>query len=137
MRDNEGFFVDPKNATSLAAILKGQGYRTAAFVSAFVLDSRWGLDQGFDTYFDDFDQFREVNRDDVQRKAEETASEVERWLHANKDTPFFCWVHFYDPHEPYDPPGAVRLDVRRQPVRRRDRLHGSVDREADGDVGRA
>ena len=104
VRDNEGFFVDPKNATSLAAILKGQGYQTAAFVSAFVLDSRWGLDQGFDTYFDNFDQFREVNRDDVQRKAEETASEAERWLQANKDRPFFCWVHLYDPHEPYDPP---------------------------------
>ena len=104
VRDNEGFFVDPKHATSLAAILKGQGYATAAFVSAFVLDGRWGLNQGFDTYFDRFDQFKEVNRDDVQRKAEETASEADRWLQANGDKPFFCWVHFYDPHEPYEPP---------------------------------
>ena len=72
MRDNEGFFVDPKKATSLAAILKGQSYATAAFVSAFVLDGRWGLNQGFDTYFDRFDQFKEVNRDDIQRRAEET-----------------------------------------------------------------
>lgn len=104
VRDNEGFFVDPRNAASLASILKGEGYATAAFVSAFVLDGRWGLNQGFDTYFDRFDQFQEVNRDDVQRKAEQTASEADRWLHENKDKPFFCWVHFYDPHEPYDPP---------------------------------
>ena len=104
VRDNEGFFVDPKKATSLAAILKGQDYATAAFVSAFVLDGRWGLNQGFDTYFDRFDQFKEVNRDDVQRRAEETEAQAEAWLRANKDKPFFCWVHFYDPHEPYDPP---------------------------------
>jgi arylsulfatase A-like enzyme/predicted Zn-dependent protease len=104
VRDNEGFFVDPKKGTTLAAILKARGYATAAFVSAFVLDGRWGLNQGFDTYFDHFDQFREVNRDEIQRKAEETESEAETWLVANKGNRFFLWVHFYDPHEPYDPP---------------------------------
>jgi arylsulfatase A-like enzyme/Tfp pilus assembly protein PilF len=104
VRDNEGFFVDPKKATTLAAILKARGYATAAFVSAFVLDGRWGLNQGFDTYFDHFDQFREVNRDEIQRKAAETEAEAEGWLLSNKDKRFFLWVHFYDPHEPYDPP---------------------------------
>jgi arylsulfatase A-like enzyme/tetratricopeptide (TPR) repeat protein len=103
IRDNEGFVVDPK-VTTLASILKGKGYVTAAFVSAFVLDSRWGLNRGFDSYFDHFNPYREVNRDDIQRRAEETEAEVETWLPANKDHRFFCWVHFYDPHEPYDPP---------------------------------
>ena len=103
IRDNEGFVVDSKVAT-LASILKSKGYATAAFVSAFVLDSRWGLNQGFDSYFDHFNPYREVNRDDIQRKAEETETEVERWLPAHKDGRFFCWVHFYDPHDPYDPP---------------------------------
>jgi arylsulfatase A-like enzyme/tetratricopeptide (TPR) repeat protein len=103
VRDNEGYLVDPK-VTSLAAILKGGGYATAAFVSAFVLDSRFGLNQGFDSYFDHFDAYREVNRDEIQRSAEETEAEVEKWLPANKDKPFFCWVHFYDPHDPYEPP---------------------------------
>jgi arylsulfatase A-like enzyme/predicted Zn-dependent protease len=103
VRDNEGYLVDPK-ATSLAAILKAGGYTTAAFVSAFVLDSRFGLNQGFDSYFDHFNGYREVNRDEIQRTAEETEAEVEKWLPANKDKRFFCWVHFYDPHEPYDPP---------------------------------
>ncbi len=54
VRDNGGYFVSPQSIT-LAEILKQRGYRTAAFVSAFILDSKWGLDQGFDTYFDDFD----------------------------------------------------------------------------------
>ena len=103
IRDNEGFLVDPKVET-LASILKKNGYATAAFVSAFVLDARWGLNQGFDSYFDNFNQYQEVNRDDIQRRAEQTASEVVKWLPANKDRRFFCWVHFYDPHDPYDPP---------------------------------
>jgi tetratricopeptide (TPR) repeat protein len=88
----------------LASILKEKGYVTAAFVSAFVLDSRFGLDIGFDSYFDRFNPYREVNRDEIQRKAEETESAVEQWLPANAGQRFFCWVHFYDPHDPYDPP---------------------------------
>jgi arylsulfatase A-like enzyme/tetratricopeptide (TPR) repeat protein len=103
VRDNEGYLVNPK-VTTLAAILKAGGYATAAFVSAFVLDSRFGLSQGFDSYFDQFSGYREVNRDEIQRNAEETEAEVEKWLSSNKDKRFFCWVHFYDPHEPYDPP---------------------------------
>lgn len=103
IRDNGGFLLDPKT-TTLAATLKSKGYATSAFVSAFVLDSRFGLNAGFDSYFDQFNPYREVNRDDIQRRAEETDSEVESWLPANKDKKFFCWVHFYDPHDPYDPP---------------------------------
>src|SRR5437870_5667040 len=53
VRDNGGFYVDPSHPT-LATILKASGYHTAAFVSAFVLDSRWGLGNGFDRYFDNF-----------------------------------------------------------------------------------
>jgi arylsulfatase A-like enzyme/tetratricopeptide (TPR) repeat protein len=103
VRDNDGFVVDPKVKT-VAQVLKDRGYTTAAFVSAFVLDSRWGLNRGFDVYFDNFNQYQEVNRDEVQRRAEETEAEVERWLPGNRDKRFFCWVHFYDPHDPYDPP---------------------------------
>ena len=54
VRDNTGFYV-PDSVQTLAETLKAQGYRTGAFVGAFVLDGRWGLTQGFDTYFDDFD----------------------------------------------------------------------------------
>ena len=54
VRDNTGFYV-PDSVQTLAETLKAQGFRTGGFVGAFVLDGRWGLSQGFDTYFDDFD----------------------------------------------------------------------------------
>jgi arylsulfatase A-like enzyme/Tfp pilus assembly protein PilF len=105
VRDNAGFFLDP-GETTLAEELKGLGYSTAAFVSAFVLDSKWQLDQGFDLYYDNFNlaQFQDVNPGDIQRRAEDTEIEASHWLDANKDHKFFAWVHYYDPHEPYDPP---------------------------------
>jgi arylsulfatase A-like enzyme/tetratricopeptide (TPR) repeat protein len=105
VRDNSGFFLNQKEVT-LAEILKGGGYTTSAFVSAFVLDSRWQLNQGFDLYFDYFNVvgYRGKNPRDVQRRGDETEIEVEHWLTKNKDKRFFCWTHFYDPHDPYDPP---------------------------------
>ena len=105
VRDNSGFILDPQE-TTLAEILKASGYATAAFVSAFVLDSRWGLNQGFDTYYDNFNltQFQNVSPADIQRRAEDTEIEAEAWLNKNSGSKFFAWVHFYDPHEPYDPP---------------------------------
>jgi arylsulfatase A-like enzyme len=54
VRDNGGYVLDPKHAT-LASILEEGGWQTGAFVGAFVLDGKWGLDRGFDTYFDKFD----------------------------------------------------------------------------------
>src|SRR3954469_207249 len=50
VRDNGGF-LGPEQVT-LAEVLKNRGYRTGAFVGAYVLDSKWGINQGFDTYFD-------------------------------------------------------------------------------------
>lgn len=103
VRDNEGYHVDPK-ITTLAEVLKGRGYLTAAFVSAFVLDARWGLDRGFDVYFDEFNPLEKANRDEIQRTAGQTQAEVERWLPKHGGKPFFLWVHYYDPHDPYTPP---------------------------------
>src|SRR5713101_3265109 len=57
VRDNGGFFLDPRQ-TTFASVLKDHGYRTGGFVGAYVLDSKWGLNNGFDTYFDDFDLSR-------------------------------------------------------------------------------
>jgi len=71
VRDNGGFYLDESQAT-LAEALKNNGYSTAAFVGAFVLDSRWGLDQGFDYYYDNFDltKYKTVSLDAVQRRGE-------------------------------------------------------------------
>ena len=111
VRDNAGFFLDPK-VTTLPELLKSKGYATSAFVSAFVLDSRWQLNQGFDFYYDNFnlEEFKQLNPQDAQRPAEETALEAEHWLESHKDGPFFSWVHFYDPHDPYTPPEPFKSE---------------------------
>ena len=116
MRDNAGFFLDQK-ITTLPEILKSKGYATSAFISAFVLDSRWQLNQGFDLYYDNFnlEEFKQLNPQDAQRKAEETEAEAEHWLESNKNHPFFSWVHFYDPHEPYDPPEPFKSEYPDRP----------------------
>ena len=59
VHDNTGFYVE-EPLTTLAEVLKAKGYRTGGFVGAFVLDARWGISQGFDHYFDDFDLSEDV-----------------------------------------------------------------------------
>jgi len=105
VRDNGGFYLDESH-TTFAEAMKSQGYATAAFVAAFVLDSRWGLDQGFDYYYDNFDltKYKTVSLDSVQRRGDEVLNEVYRWLGENGQQKFFAWIHLYDPHTPYDPP---------------------------------
>lgn len=109
VRDNAGFFLDPKE-TTLAEVFKQAGYATSAFVSAFVLDSRWQLNQGFDHYYDAFNlaPFQGISPRDIQRRGEETEIEAAHWLQDHSSGRFFSWVHFYDPHEPYDPPEPYR-----------------------------
>jgi arylsulfatase A-like enzyme/tetratricopeptide (TPR) repeat protein len=105
VRDNGGFFLGPEQVT-LAEILKGRGYRTGAFVGAYVLDSKWGIDQGFDTYFDDFDlsQTRSVSLSGIQRPGNEVVDKALPWIQEAKGSPFFAWIHLYDAHSPYRPP---------------------------------
>lgn len=109
VRNNGGYFLDPKIIT-LAEILKSKGYATAAFVSAFALDSYWQLDHGFDLYFDNFNQFEDISSRQIQRPAGETEVEVEHWLPGIRNKRFFCWVHFYDPHDPYTPPEPYKTE---------------------------
>lgn len=105
IRDNGGFFLGADQET-LAEILKARGYRTGGFVSAFVLDGKWGIDQGFDTYFDDFDlsKSKQMSLGSIQRPANEVIDKVLPWIDEVKDSPFFAWVHLYDAHSPYRPP---------------------------------
>ncbi len=105
VRDNGGFYLDDKHDT-LAEVLKSSGFATSAFVAAFVLDSRWGLNQGFDHYYDNFDltKYKTVSLDSVQRRGDEVLVEAMRWIDENRDSKFFSWIHLYDPHMPYDPP---------------------------------
>jgi arylsulfatase A-like enzyme/Tfp pilus assembly protein PilF len=117
VRDNGGYILDQK-VTTLAEILQNKGYSTSAFVSAFVLDSQFHLDQGFQFYFDDFNiaKFQDaLFPRDIQRPGAVTEAEFEKWLDSNKDHRFFSWVHFYDPHDPYQPPEPYKSQYATNP----------------------
>jgi len=122
VRDNGGYYLEKEQVT-LTETLKQKGYATGAFVSAFVLDSRWGLDQGFDRYFDNFDfsKYEQVSLDSVQRRGDETLGEALSWMETARTTPkvqkgpFFAWIHLYDPHTPYDPPEPFRAQYNVRP----------------------
>jgi arylsulfatase A-like enzyme/predicted Zn-dependent protease len=116
VRDNGGFVV-PQEIKTLAEVFKDNGYATAAFVGAYVLDSKWGLAQGFDYYFDRFDlsRFEKVSLGTVQRPANEVMDEALKWLGEKRDEKVFAWIHFYDPHTPYEPPPAFAARYPKNP----------------------
>lgn len=105
VRENAGFRL-PAEAETLATLLRRQGYANAAFVSGFPLDSRFGLDRGFDLYDDAFADAAGTAGPLVlpERAAADTAARALRWLRQPASGPRFAWVHFYDPHAPYRPP---------------------------------
>ncbi|MCP3915235.1 MAG: sulfatase-like hydrolase/transferase [bacterium] len=102
---NNGTHFLPEEVPTLAEALSAAGFSTGAVVSALVLDSRYGLDQGFDAYDDNLANaeraplfmFRET-------KALDTAQRAIRWLQDRADERWFLWVHFFDPHANYEPP---------------------------------
>jgi arylsulfatase A-like enzyme/Tfp pilus assembly protein PilF len=105
VRENVGYVLDEQVPT-LAELLGKAGWATGGFVSAFVLDSRWGIGRGFDHYFDGFDlqEMETANLGSVQRDGAETVAAAVSWLDERPaDRPFFLWLHLYDPHEPYTP----------------------------------
>src|SRR5512135_1717843 len=98
----------PSSVRTLAEILKGHGFATAAFVSSFSVDSRFGIGRGFDVYDDTFQVGSPLKGVNAERRAEETFARFSRWLDNNAASRFFAWVHYYDPHLPYDPPSPYR-----------------------------
>ena len=105
----------PSGIRTLAEILKGQGYSAAAFVSSFSVDSRFGLDRGFDAYDDTFRSESPFKTQNAERRAEETFSRFSRWLETNGQNRFFGWVHYFDPHLPYDPPSPYKEEFAENP----------------------
>jgi arylsulfatase A-like enzyme/Tfp pilus assembly protein PilF len=105
VRDNGGFFLDDKE-TTLAERLQAKGFTTGGFVGAYVLDHKWGIAQGFQTYFDDFDlsKYQSLSLGSVDRPGNEVADKALSWLDKVGHSRFFGWVHFYDAHSPYTPP---------------------------------
>jgi arylsulfatase A-like enzyme/Flp pilus assembly protein TadD len=116
VRDNGGFYLEPDKIT-LAEVLQKSGWATSAFVGAFVLDSRWGLNQGFDYYYDNFDfaKYKKISLDSVQREGGEVTKAFFDWFETNGDRRFFSWIHLYDPHTPYEPPEPYKSEYSGRP----------------------
>ncbi|MGA1795015.1 MAG: tetratricopeptide repeat protein [bacterium] len=108
VRNNGTFRLEEEN-TTLAEIFQQAGYRTGAFIGAFVLDSRFGLNQGFDVYDD------HLNSESEQkvlfyneRPAEKVVESAIEWIDDADNRPFFAFIHCFDPHAPYDPPSPIK-----------------------------
>lgn len=116
------YMGDPlgKTLPFLPEILRGSGYRTAAFVGALVLDPRKlapGFERGFDFYDAGF--HRRGPKEDRYRSLERRGGEVVNralvWLSKQPAGPFFLWVHLYDPHDPYSPPEPYKKRYQSEP----------------------
>jgi len=109
LRDNAAGMLPP-TAHTLAEAFRAQGYRTAAFVSAFVLDARWGLSQGFDVYDGPpvVPGEAPASPAEAERVGAATLDAAVRWLEDNDDEPWFAWIHLFDPHAPYAAPEPFR-----------------------------
>ena len=137
VRDNGGFYLGDEQ-TTLAEVLRARGFRTGGFVSAFVLDSRWGIRAGLRPLLRRLrprpSSTSAPGMDAIQRPGRETVDEALALAAAeDRGQPFFAWVHLYDPHTPYAAPRAVRARAsRRTPS-------GAYDAEiaaTDAQVGR-
>ena len=112
VRTNGLFRLGPKLPT-LATLLKDAGYRTGAFVGAFVLDARFGLNRGFDVYDDRYGENHPGDdTEEAERRAEDVIRPATEWITQanppsairNPQSKWFAWIHLYDPHEPYRAP---------------------------------
>jgi choline-sulfatase len=123
VRDNGGFAL-PDHLPTLASTFQHAGYRTAAFISGFPLDRRFGFARGFEHYDDRLPRGEDRRRAAyVERRADATTDRVLKWLEGVTGTsvsganaqPWFLWVHYFDPHTPYEPPPDVAERFRGRP----------------------
>lgn len=118
---NNGTFSLTANRETLAEQLKGAGYRTAAFVGAYVLDERYGLNQGFDHYDDAVNPRDSARRSSHfnERSANQVTDAALAWMKSELpkggDAPCFTWLHYFDVHHPYEAPGEFGTRFRSSP----------------------
>lgn len=120
MRNGMHDFSDNRLGASLptlATILRARGYATGAVMGSAVLDSRFGLNRGFDFYYDHFDFSRldERNLDAMERRGDEVVNQALGWLRGHSQKPFLLWMHLYDAHYPYAPPQPYLSRYRSRP----------------------
>jgi len=115
VRDNSGFRLDASIPT-LATLLSERGYTAGAFVGAFPLDSRYGLDRGFSVYDDNYPPGASPEEFEMrERPAEEVIAAARTWYGKEQGRKRFLWVHLYDPHAPYRPPAPLVERYRNDP----------------------
>lgn len=113
VHDNMNFIVRDDLLT-LAEHLEHHGYETGAVIGSFSLDSRFGLDQGFDHY-DDFFKKKGLPRYVAGERNAETVTKIAgQWL-VGRRAPWFLWMHIWDPHFPYSPPEPFLTQFRNKP----------------------
>jgi len=105
-----GTYLLKAGETTLAEKMKEQGFQTYALVAAFVLMAKFGLNQGFDFYDDSLRINEQITNFYSEIKADKVYSKFHHWFTKNRNPreKFFAWIHFYDPHLPYDPPGKYK-----------------------------
>jgi len=105
VHDNGSYRLDDR-LTTVAELLRPQGYRTAAFVGAYPVQAHFGLSQGFEVYDDRLERPTDTEFYAFEeRRAGEVIDAAERWLATvGPAEPFFAWVHLFDPHAIYRPP---------------------------------
>ncbi len=113
VHDNLNFIVS-QDFTTIAEHLKHNGYNTAAFVGAYPLDSRFGLNQGFDKYDDSYLHVHGRKLTSLERRAEDVVMNAIEGME-DLASPWFVWIHCYDPHLPYDPPEPFRSQFKKSP----------------------
>jgi arylsulfatase A-like enzyme/thioredoxin-like negative regulator of GroEL len=103
VRDNAASPLPP-SAPSIVEQFKAAGYRTGAFIAAFILDRQYGFGRGFDEFDSRFERFTSAGKLLARRPAGVVVDDALTWLGAKSNAPFFAWVHVYDAHAPYDSP---------------------------------
>lgn len=100
-----GFLVPDENVM-LPEILKEAGFRTAGFAGAYPISARFNFPQGFDHFDEDFDLNHDLmNEGADERRADAVVQRACEWLENNRDADrIFAFLHFFDPHGPYEPP---------------------------------
>ncbi len=104
----------PAGCPTMAGDLKARGYATGAFIGAFPLDSRFGLDRNFDVYDDAFGAPTGPEGAFKERRASEVVKAATNWL-SRQPGKWFCWIHLWDPHSPYAPPEPFLSRYREDP----------------------
>lgn len=146
-------FTLPDGVETISEILAERGFNTGAFVGAFPVGSKLNFSQGFYVFNDYFSPLISLSRltllkilnhlhiistkGIVQRKAEDVTDPFLSWLMKQGDNPFFAWVHYFDPHTPYDPPDEYRKneDYKDKDEKQKSLYKGEIE-YVDSEIGR-